>query len=72
MTGTTVTFIEIEILVYFSYVMTLVILMLKSNFKNIGIDNTDQFEDTYMSYLANIIVRNMVFRGKQINENFTF
>ena len=41
MTGSTVAFIEIEIMVYFSYISTLVILMLKQNFKNIGIDNTD-------------------------------
>lgn len=41
MTGTTVSFIEIEILVYFSFILTIVILIFKSNFKNIGIDNTD-------------------------------
>ena len=70
MTGSTVAFIEIEIMVYFSYISTLVILMLKQNFKNIGIDNTDQFDDTYMSYLANMIVRSMVFKGDKINPKF--
>ena len=70
MTGSIVAFIEIEIMVYFSFISTLVILMLKQNFKNIGIDNTDQFDDTYMSYLANMIVRSMVFKGEEINTKF--
>jgi hypothetical protein len=32
--------------------------MLKSRFFKVGTDNTSQFEDAYMSYLANLIVQN--------------
>mgnify|MGYP001057922416 CR=1 FL=1 len=72
MTGTTIAFVEIEILVYFSYLVTIVLLVFKSNFKNTGIDNSEMFEDTYMSYLVNKIVRAMVFKeGHEINRKFT-
>ena len=33
-------------------------------------DNSDQFEGAYMSYLVNKIIQNMVFKGKKINRKF--
>lgn len=36
----------------------MMIIMLKSRFFKVGTDNTSQFEDAYMSYLANLIVQN--------------
>jgi hypothetical protein len=39
--------------------------------KRCGIDNSEQFEDTYNSYLADRIIQNMVFRNDgTINKNF--
>ena len=39
--------------------MTFFILLIKSRFKNIGIDSTKQFKPIYMKYLANKIAKNI-------------
>jgi hypothetical protein len=56
MTGTTTSFARIEILVYFSFASTLVFLTARSRCQKAGMDNSDQFEGAYMSYLVNKII----------------
>lgn len=58
--GTLVWFI-LEIIVHITYVSTLVILMGKSRFISVGIDNTPQFQPTYLSFLANKIIQFIPF-----------
>jgi hypothetical protein len=70
MSGTTTAFARIEILVYFTFVLTLLFLMIRSRFQKSGIDNSEQFEDVYMSYLVNKMIQSMVFRGKKLNRKF--
>ena len=50
----------IEVTLYLSFIFTMLILLVKARFKSIGIDNSEQFEETYLSYLLNRIVKKMV------------
>lgn len=50
-----------EIIVHLTYVATLIILMAKSRFFSVGIDNTQQFQPTYLSFLANYIIQQIPF-----------
>ena len=50
-----------EIVVHITYVGTLVILMAKSRFISVGIDNTQQFQPMYLSFLANYIIKQIPF-----------
>ena len=50
----------IEVMLYLSFIFTMLILLVKARFKSIGIDNIEQFEVTYLSYLLNRIVKKMV------------
>lgn len=68
--GTTTALAEIEVLVYFTFLLTIVLYITRSRCNKSGIDNSEQFEDTYMSYLVNKIIRNMVFVGKKYNRKF--
>jgi hypothetical protein len=62
----------IEIFVYFTFLFTLVFFVARSRImKRCGINNSEQFEDTYMSYLANRLVQTIVFKGDQLNPKFT-
>ena len=70
MTGTTTAFMEIQILVYFTFLITNVFYVARSRFMKSGIDNSEQFEDVYMSYLVNKIIQAMVFKGKKYNKKF--
>jgi len=70
MTGTTTSFARIEILIYFSFATTIVFLTARSRFQKSGMDNADQFEGAYMSYLVNKIIQSMVFKGKKLNRKF--
>ena len=54
--GGTIYWIVCEILIHITYVITLVFLMAKSRFFSVGIDNTQQFQPTYLSFLANYII----------------
>jgi hypothetical protein len=56
MAGTTPAFAEIEVLVYFTFLLTIVFYMVRSRFRKSGIDNSEQFEESYMSYLVNMII----------------
>jgi len=69
--GTTTALAEIEVLVYFTFLLTIVLYIARSRCSKSGIDNSEQFEDQYMSYLANMIIQSMVFRGKKYNRKFT-
>lgn len=51
----------IELLVFYSFLLTMSILMIKSRFMNIGIDNSAQFDPVYMSHMVNRIIRHMEF-----------
>ena len=46
----------IEVLIYFSFISTVLILLIKARFYPIGIDNTEQFEETFMSFMINKII----------------
>lgn len=70
MTGTTTSFARIEILIYFSFALTIVFLTARSRCQKAGMDNSDQFEGAYMSYLVNRIIKSLVFRGKKLNRKF--
>ena len=71
-TGTCRATIFLEIFVYFSFLFTLVLFVTRSRIlKRCGVDNSEQFEDAYMSYLADKIVQAIVFDEKgQINHKF--
>ena len=47
----------IEFLVFMAYILTLVILMGKSRFYSVGMDNSKMFEPTYMDRMANLIAK---------------
>lgn len=42
----------IELLVFASFLLTMVFLMIKSRYMKVGIDNSGQFEPVYMKILA--------------------
>jgi hypothetical protein len=69
--GTTTALAEIEVLVYFTFLLTMVLYIARSRCSKSGIDNSEQFEEQYMSYLANMIIQSMVFIGKKYNRKFT-
>ena len=52
----------IEVMLYLSFIFTMFLLLIKARFRSIGIDNSEQFEETYLSYLLNRIVRRMIDR----------
>lgn len=70
MTGTTTAFAKIEVLVYAGFLLTMFLFIGRSRCCKSGIDNSEQFEEDYMSYLANKIVQKMVFRGKKLHRKF--
>lgn len=72
-TGTSLSIIVIEIFVYFGFVFTLVFFVGRSRFlKRCGVDNSEQFEDTYCSYLCDRIIQNIVYKEDKFNEKFKF
>ena len=67
-TGTSGEIILIELFVYFGFLFTLVFFVSRSRFLDrCGINNSEQFEDTYASYLVNRIIQSIVYKGDQIN-----
>lgn len=58
--GTVIAFSMIEVMIYFSFILTMIILLIKARFQSIGVDNTEQFEETYLSYLLNEIITKLV------------
>ena len=51
----------IEITVFFAYLFTMLLLMVKSRFKLVGVDQSAQFESFYMSKMANYIINKINF-----------
>lgn len=54
--GTALTISYIEVVIYFVNFLTMVFLIIKSRCKKVGIDNDEQFEPTYTSYMVNRII----------------
>lgn len=54
----------IESSIYFYYLMTMVIIMIKSRFINVGMDNTEQFEPIRLSMVANKISSHIEIKKK--------
>ena len=52
-----------EIIIHVTYMFTFIILMIKSRFGPVGVDNTQQFQSTYMGFLADKIVSKIPFFG---------
>lgn len=63
--GTVREFSDIEVVIYFAFTLTMVLLLVKSRFKKTGVDNSYQFESVYMSYLVNKIIREMIYKGEK-------
>ena len=62
--GTLEAFSFIEEMVYLGYIFTLLILMAKSRFMKTSIDNSEAFEETYMSYMCNKICSSILSNPK--------
>lgn len=58
--GTTLQWMSIEICVYFTYLLTMLIMLLKSQFTRVGADNSKMFEARYMSYMANKLTEDFI------------
>lgn len=58
--GTTLQWFSIEICVYFTYLLTMLIMLLKSQFTRVGADNSKMFEARYMSYMANKLTEDFI------------
>ena len=67
--GSSVQWILLELIVFFSFFMTMVLLMLKSRCIKVGIDSSKQFESQYMSYLVNKIITSFIAQQEKIGPN---
>jgi len=54
-------FLLIEMVMFFTYMGTMILYLLKSRCINVGINHSVQFEPTNMALMANTIVRQMNF-----------
>jgi hypothetical protein len=52
----------LEIIIFFGYLFTMIILMIKSRHKKVGGDQSGQFEGYQMSKMANFIISNIDFK----------
>jgi hypothetical protein len=62
--GTTRYFLTIEIVVFISYLITMPLLLLKSRCIKVGVDSSQQFNDTYMGWMASALVKQLVLKYK--------
>ena len=60
----------IELLIFFSFLLTMMFLMCKSRFMKVGIDNSGQFEPIYMRILAQKIADSVPTNPEQFNEQY--
>ena len=60
----------IELLVFSTFLFTMILLMLKSRFSKIGIDNSGQFEPVYMRILAQKIADSIPIQTTEIADQF--
>ena len=58
--GTVFAYSMIEVMVYFNFIITMLTLLVKARFRPIGIDNSEAFEETYMSYMVNRIIKKII------------
>ena len=65
--GTSSQIIQIEVGVFFTFSLTIVILLIRARCGPVGTDNSQQFEPTYMSYLARAIIEGIKAKyGKKL------
>ena len=57
--GKSLEWILMELVVYVFFLCTMIVIMIKSRFTRVGIDNSQQFESLYMSKMANKICENI-------------
>ena len=57
--GMSLEWILMELVVYVFFLITMIVIMVKSRFTKVGIDNSQQFESLYMSKMANKICDNI-------------
>ena len=65
-----VEWMQIECLVFAFYTATLLILMFKSRFSTIGMDQSGQFEPFYIQKMMNEIISNIPFRSYRNKTKF--
>ena len=59
--GTAISWLGLEIIMFFSYTFTLVLVLVKLQCNQpISADNSNMFGNRYMSYMANIICQTLV------------
>ena len=58
--GTSIYWLLLEIAVFFIYLATMIILLAKSRFFKVGIDNSKMFSPRYASYMVNRIIDAMI------------
>ena len=59
--GRTMEWVSIEIFIFFVYLFTMVIYLLKSRFKSVGVNQSTQFEPLYMNYMIDRIISKIDF-----------
>ena len=57
--GKSLEWILMELVVYVFFLCTMIVIMIKSRFTKVGIDNSQQFESLYMCKMANKICENI-------------
>lgn len=56
----TIEWFTVEVITYFVFMLTMLILLFVSRFKKVGADNTKMFEPRYLSFLANVIIEQFI------------
>ena len=66
----------IEMLVFGFFILTMLLLLIKSRYRKIGIDNSGQFEPLYMKYLVdnitNSVKADIQAKGQNNNDHDSF
>ena len=74
--GTSTEWIMIEMLVFGFFILTMLLLLIKSRYRKIGIDNSGQFEPLYMKYLVdnitNSVKADIQAKGQNNNDHDSF
>lgn len=68
--GRSIEWFVIEIFVFLFYTLTMLILMAKSRFATIGMDQSGQFEPYYLQRVVNQIISNIPFERYSKKEKF--
>ena len=70
--GTSTEWIVIEMLVFGFFIVTMLLLLIKSRYRKIGIDNSGQFEPLYMKYLVDNVTKSVkadIYARGQVNKH---